>query len=154
MKGRWLIWLVMGFLTICLASATGAAAQEIKNPDTIIETTIGTVDSLDPAWAYDTASGEVIFNIYETLIFWDGTRTDKFVPMLATKVPSVENGLISEDGLTYTFPIRKGVKFHNGEPLTPEDVEYSFERAMVQDRDGGPVSVSYTHLTLPTICSV
>ena len=146
MKGRWLIWLVMGFLTICLASATGAAAQEIKNPDTIIEATIGTVDSLDPAWAYDTASGEVIFNIYETLIFWDGTRTDKFVPMLATKVPSVENGLISEDGLTYTFPIRKGVKFHNGEPLTPEDVEYSFERAMVQDRDGGPVWMLYEPL--------
>ncbi|RLE08178.1 ABC transporter substrate-binding protein, partial [Candidatus Aerophobetes bacterium] len=136
----------MGFLTICLASATGAAAQEIKNPDTIIEATIGTVDSLDPAWAYDTASGEVIFNIYETLIFWDGTRTDKFVPMLATKVPSVENGLISEDGLTYTFPIRKGVKFHNGEPLTPEDVEYSFERAMVQDRDGGPVWMLYEPL--------
>jgi len=101
--------------------------------------TIGEPETLDPAWCYDTASAEVIFNVYETLIFFDGEHVDKFVPMLATEVPSRENGLVSEDGLTIKFPIREGVRFHNGEVLTPEDVEYSFERAMVQDRDGGPV---------------
>jgi len=114
-------------------------AKEVKNPDILIVADYGTVDSLDPAYAYDTASGARIINIYETLIFWDHEKTDQFIPMLATKVPTVENGLISADGLTYTFPIRKGVKFHNGETLTPEDVEYSIERAMVQDRSGGPV---------------
>jgi len=119
---------------------------QVKNPDTLIIADIGTVDSLDPAWAYDTASGARIFNIYETLITFKNGKTDEFVPLLATKVPSVENGLISPDGLTYRFPIRKGVKFHNGEPLTPEDVEYSFERAMVQDRDGGPVWMLYEPL--------
>ncbi|RLG83763.1 MAG: ABC transporter substrate-binding protein, partial [Thermoprotei archaeon] len=36
------------------------------------------------------------------------------------------------------FPIRKGIKTHDGGEITPEDVEYSFERVMVQDRDGGP----------------
>ena len=35
-------------------------------------------------------------------------------PLLAMEVPSVENGCISEDGLTYTFNIREGVTFHNG----------------------------------------
>jgi len=59
--------------------------------------------------------------------------------MLATVVPSVENGLISEDGLTYIFPIREGVKFHNGEILTPEDVEYTFERNMLADPAGSPM---------------
>ncbi len=112
---------------------------EIKNPDTLIVADYGTVDSLDPAYAYDTASGARIINIYESLIFWDRGKTDEFIPMLATKVPSVENDLISSDGLTYTFPIRKEVRFHNGEVLTPEGVEYSIERAMVQDRPGGPV---------------
>ena len=119
---------------------------EVKNPDTLIIADIGTVDSLDPAWAYDTASGARIFNIYETLITFKNEKTDEFVPVLATEVPTVENGLISPDGLTYTFPIREGVKFHNGEILTPEDVEYSIERAMVQDRDGGPVWMLYEPL--------
>jgi peptide/nickel transport system substrate-binding protein len=41
--------------------------------------------------------------------------------------------------MTYQFPIRKGVKFHAGGTLTPEDVEYTFERAILQDRDGGPI---------------
>ncbi len=125
---------------------------EVKNPDTYVVVGIGDfIDTLDPAAAYDTGSGSIIFNIYETLIFFDGPHPDKFVPWLATQVPSVENGLIRDGGRTYVFPIRQGVKFHYGPVkdangneipgsgvLTPEDVEYSFERGMLQDRAGGP----------------
>jgi len=135
-----IITLVVGMMGIVWA------AQEVKNPDTYIGAYIGGVHTLDPARAYDTASGEVIYHIYEPLIFWKGEKTDEFVPLLATKVPSLENGLISKDGLTYTFPIRKGVKFHNGEVMTPEDVEYSFERAMVQDMDASPLWMIYEPL--------
>lgn len=125
---------------------------EVKNPDTYVVVGIGDfIDTLDPAAAYDTGSGSIIFNIYETLIFFDGPHPDKFVPWLATAVPSLENGLIRDEGRTYVFPIRQGVKFHYGPVkdangneipgsgvLTPEDVEYSFERGMLQDRAGGP----------------
>jgi peptide/nickel transport system substrate-binding protein len=104
----------------------------VKNPNTIIYATIGEPESLDPAWAYDTASGQVIFNVYETLVFPKKDSTTDFVPMLATKWD------ISADGLTYTFTIRQGVKFHDGQDLTPEDVAYSFWRGMIQDRAGGP----------------
>jgi len=110
----------------------------IKNPDTMIYATIGEPETLDPAWAYDTASGEVIFNIYDTLIFFNREKVDEFIPKIAEKVPSMENGLVSSDGLTITFPIRQGIKTHNDGTITPEDVEYSFERAMIQERDGGP----------------
>jgi len=139
------------FLILALAFIVGISvapgmAQEVKNPGTLIVASIGTIDSFDPAWGYDTTSCNRTLNIYDTLIFFDGGETNKFVPMLSTEVPSVENGLISSDGVTYTFPIRKGVKFHNGEILTPEDVEYSIERAMVQDRDGGPVWMLYEPL--------
>ena len=137
MNNKWILVLLV--VSVVLGGTMVGLAQEIKNPDTLIVADYGTVDSLDPAYAYDTASGCRIINIYEFLVFWDREKTDEFVPMLATKVPSVENGLISSDGLSYTFPIRKGVRFHNGEVLTPEDVEYSIERAMVQDRPGGPV---------------
>lgn len=56
-------------------------------------------------------------------------------------MPSAENGLISKDGLTYTFPIRKGVRFHHGEELTPEDVRYSLLRFLLSDVAGGPSSL-------------
>jgi peptide/nickel transport system substrate-binding protein len=106
------------------------AAKEIKNPDTFIYSSHGDSESLDPCKAYDNASGGVIQNIYETLIFYDGPSTDKFVPVLAEQVPTVENGGITNGGKTYRFKIRKGVKFHSGNPLTPEDVRYTYLRAL------------------------
>jgi len=131
----------MTYTTAVTTSPTTTTPEKppIKNPDTMIVATIGEPETLDPAWAYDTASGEVIFNIYDTLIFFDREHLDKFVPMIAEEVPSVENGLVKDNGLTIIFPIRKGIKTHAGGEITPEDVEYSFERAMIQDRDGGPV---------------
>ena len=144
MKKNFLILLVA---VIVLGISLGSGmTQEVKNPGTLIVADIGTIDSFDPAWGYDTTSCNRTLNIYDTLIFFDAGATDKFVPMLSTEVPSTENGLISPDGLTYTFPIGKGIKFHNGEILAPEDVEYSIERAMVQDRDGGPVWMLYEPL--------
>lgn len=112
---------------------------EVKNPDTIIYATIGGPSTMDPHWSYDSASGEVIYQIYDNLINYKGESTSEFVPMLATEVPTVENGLIKDDGLTYIFPIRKDVKFHNGDILIPEDVVYSIKRALIFDRSGGPV---------------
>ena len=124
-----------------LAYGTGArgAAESVRNPDTLIILTYGDPQSLDPAYAYDTASEGVIWpGIYETLITYDGSVLSRYVPRLATTVPTLQNGLISKDGLTYTFPIRQGVHFHDGTVMTPEDVRYSMLRFMLQDRDGGP----------------
>lgn len=112
------------------APASNAAA--VKNPNTLVEANISDSESLDPAWAYDTASGEIIFNVYETLVFPKKDSATEFVPMLATKWD------VSPDGKTYTFDIRKGVKFQDGQELMPEDVAYSFWRGMIQDRAGGP----------------
>ncbi len=102
-----------------------------KNPDTFVVATIGEPDTLDPALCYETAGAEVIDNVYETLITYKKNDPNQFVPQLATKWE------ISPDGKTYTFYIRKGVKFHNGDELTPEDVAYSFRRGLLQ---GGPDS--------------
>jgi peptide/nickel transport system substrate-binding protein len=127
-------------LTLALLLTAGwlNAAQPVKDPDTYTYLTLSDQDSLDPAYSYDTASHLVIFNVYESLFFYDGSSTEKLIPHLATKVPSRANGLISADGLTYRFPIRKGVKFHDGATLTPEDVRYFLRRFMLFDRDVGP----------------
>ena len=128
------------------------AGGAVKNPDTFV--TVGLADqinTLDPAAIYDTGSGEIAWNIYDTLLFLDGERPDQFKPWIATEVPTAENGLLKDDGKTYEFPIRTGVKFEYGPvkgpdgadipgsgELTPEDVAYSFQRGMLQDPAGGP----------------
>jgi peptide/nickel transport system substrate-binding protein len=131
-----------------------AAAQAgVKNPDTFILATYGTVRTLDPAACYDGTGSQRIWTLFETLIFFDGSHTDKFVPVLATEVPSVENGGISPDGTQYRFKIREGVRFHQGGTLTAEDVAYSLKRHMIVDPDGGRCGCCWRPLpaTLPPV---
>jgi len=131
-------------LSLLLAAAPAVpAAAAVKNPDTLVYATIGDPESFDPAWAYDSPSHAVVANVYEYLLAFkgSGTRTKDLMPLLSAKVPSKANGLISKDGLTYRFPIRTGVKFHDGAAMTPEDVRYSLLRFMLLDRDGGPSSL-------------
>jgi ABC-type transport system substrate-binding protein len=125
-EGRILNPILSGEYYPAMSKAAGA-----KNPDTFVYATIGDIDTFDPALLYDTASGEVVQNTYETLVFYDGNATDKFVPMLA------DSWEVSEDGTVYTFHIREGVKFHEGGDLTASDVAYSFQRGLLQ---GGYVS--------------
>ncbi len=90
-----MIILIAGFATI-------AMAQAIVNPNTFVYEEPGPFISLDPAWAYDTVSGEIINQVYENLIQYDGTSTTKFLPMLSTNVPSVTDGTISSLGIFAT----------------------------------------------------
>jgi len=135
MKRNLLVGVLILILIAVFASFSFAG---VKNPDTIVNVNSGTISSLDPAYILDALSWGAIYNIFDTLIDYKEGNFAEFVPMLSTKVPSVKNGLLSEDGLTYTFPIREGVKFHNGDILSPEDVEYSFKRCLILDRSGGP----------------
>jgi peptide/nickel transport system substrate-binding protein len=113
------------------APATSGAIKS-KDPTTFVNATIGEPETLDPALAYETAGGEVIQNVYETLVFYDGDATDKFVPQLA------ESWETSDDGTVWTFKIRSGVKFHDGADLTPSDVAYSFQRGLLYGGTAGP----------------
>ncbi|QJW83601.1 ABC transporter substrate-binding protein [Ramlibacter terrae] len=77
---------------------------------------------LDPTGGAASSIGEVtLYNVFETLtkVHPDGTVT----PLLA------ESWEVSPDLTTYTFRLRKGVKFHNGEPFNAQAVKFSFERA-------------------------
>lgn len=65
----------------------------------------------------------VLHNIYETLLRYD-PATDTFIKVLATDYSH------SEDGLTWTFKLREGVKFHDGTVMDAEAVKFSFERTI------------------------
>jgi peptide/nickel transport system substrate-binding protein len=79
----------------------------------------------DPTWTF----GEIIQNVYETLVFYDEEKPDVFIPFLA------KSWEVSPDGTTYTFHMREGVKFHNGDSLTASDVAYSFQRGLLEGGD-------------------
>jgi len=110
-----------------ISKAAGA-----KNPDVFTVMTTGSPDTFDPALSYDTASGEIVQNVYETLVFYDGVSTSEYVPQLASEYS------VSDDGTVWTFKIREGVKFHEGGDLTASDVAYSFQRGLLQGGYSSP----------------
>jgi hypothetical protein len=63
-----------------------AVVSEVKNPDIFVLADYRTVQTIDPATSYDVAGSMRIWNMYETLIFFDGSSTEKFVPLLAAEV--------------------------------------------------------------------
>jgi peptide/nickel transport system substrate-binding protein len=108
------------------------------DPETYTYVTFGDIDTMDPNLCYDTASAALILNVMEGLIFFNREKMTEYVPVLATEIPTVDNGGISADGMTYTFNIRDGVTFHNGNDMTPSDFEYTFERGLIQSDVNGP----------------
>jgi peptide/nickel transport system substrate-binding protein len=123
-------------------TATPAPVQEMtytkSDPTTFTWMTFGDIDTMDPNLAYDTASATLIQNVMEPLIWFNHKDATTYVPVLAKEVPSLENGGISADGMTYVFNIREGVKFHDGGDLTASDVAYSFQRGLLQSDPNGP----------------
>src|SRR6266480_1522480 len=105
----------------------------VVNPGLIVvqEAVTGSYTTLDPGADYESVGFETIANVYQTLLWYDGTKSDAFVPVLADKIPSTTDGSISSDHKNYTFHIRPGAKFADGTAVTPWDVKYSFTRTML-----------------------
>lgn len=78
-------------------------------------------DSLDPAKTAQASAFNVMMNLYDTLIWQDPVD-------LKYKAGLAESWESSPDGLTHTFKLRKGVKFHDGTPLNAEAVKANFDR--------------------------
>jgi peptide/nickel transport system substrate-binding protein len=111
-------------------TGTTAAAGDVPNPDVLVVTVNDDVFNLDPAAVNGNDVGmNVILNVYDRLVAL-APEDGAVIPSLATEVPTPDNGLISEDGLTYTFPLREGVVFSDGSEMTAEDVKYSWDRVV------------------------
>ncbi|MBN1177934.1 MAG: hypothetical protein JXD18_01900, partial [Anaerolineae bacterium] len=126
-----------GETEIVVVTATPAPVEPVSfesaDPNTLyfVAASEG-IDTLDPAWNYESEGDAAILNVYEQLVTYNGADATSFVPALA------EDWDISEDGLTYTFYIRQGVTFHDGAELTAEDVAYSFQRGVLQGGTWSP----------------
>jgi peptide/nickel transport system substrate-binding protein len=104
---------------------TEAPTQATTGADTIIIGTTDTISSFDPADAYATRDWEVIRNIDEGLLQWEAGSGDKLEPGMATGMPEV-----SDDGLTYTFTLRDGIKFGDGTDMTSQMYADSMNRVL------------------------
>ncbi|MBD8652794.1 ABC transporter substrate-binding protein [Rhizobium sp. CFBP 13726] len=88
------------------------------------------ITTLDPAIGYDWVNWSMIKSLYSRLM--------DYAPGTPNPVPSLaESFEVAPDGLTYTFKLRKGVKFSNGREVVASDVKYSIERA-VDPKTQGP----------------
>lgn len=94
---------------------------------------------LDPAVGQSYSDSIAYSNLYDSLVFPEPDGT--VVPCLAEKWD------VSRDGLTYTFTLRKNAKFHNGDPLSSEDVVFSAERLM-------KIGEGYAYLFTPIVDKV
>ncbi|HSE74721.1 MAG TPA: ABC transporter substrate-binding protein [Dongiaceae bacterium] len=100
---------------------TPALADEVKQGGQMTVTFKDDLITLDPAIGYDWKNWSVIKSVFDGLMDYKPGTTE-LVPDLA------ESFTVSDDGLTYTFKLRHGVKFHNGREMTAADVKYSLER--------------------------
>ena len=105
-------------LGLCLAGAMPAVAQQ-----TVLRIALSNdIRSVDPGLNRDGNTDSVVMHMVEGLVTY---REDTTVGLMLAK--SVD---VSPDGKTYTFKLREGVKFHNGETLTADDVLFTWNRFM------------------------
>ncbi len=130
-KKMWRLILLSATLTVALCGCKGDKAV-----DTSSHITIGISqdldDSLDPHKTVAAGTKEVLFNIFEGLVKPDSNGD--LYPAVA------DDYTISDDGLTYTFHLRSGIKFHNGNFVTVEDVLYCIEKNADPDSSSSYVS--------------
>ncbi len=106
----------------------------IPPKDVLVLGHISDVRSLDPGRSWDSRSAKMTYNLYETLVMQKRTvdsqgnvtwSHDEYGPLLA------ESWERSLDGKTWTFKLRKGIKFHDGTPFNAQAVKFSLERVLI-----------------------
>ena len=135
--------LVCTVLTACGDGSKGQGGQGNNGGEAVSggEITVGIAkdldDSLDPHRMVTAGTREVLFNIFEGLV--KPNSDGEMIPAVAEKYT------LSEDGTTYTFTLREGVKFHNGQTVTAEDVVYSINRcAAVPEGQEKPLVAAFS----------
>ena len=115
----------------------GETGEPVKGGEITVGIAQDLDDSLDPHQTVAAGTREVLFNIFEGLV--KPNSDGEMIPAVAEKYT------LSEDGTTYTFTLREGVKFHNGQTVTAEDVVYSINRcAAVPEGQEKPLVAAFS----------
>lgn len=115
----------------------GKTGEPVKGGEITVGIAQDLDNSLDPHQTVAAGTREVLFNIFEGLV--KPNSDGEMIPAVAEKYT------LSEDGTTYTFTLREGVKFHNGQTVTAEDVVYSINRcAAVPEGQEKPLVAAFS----------
>jgi len=115
---------------LALPFITACGGKEVPTRRTIVDSRDETDPrSLDPALSTDVPTGRAVGYLFDALTLF--TPDARVIPGLA------ERWEVSEDGMTYTFHLRQGVRFHNGAPFTARDVVASWQRVLDPAARGG-----------------
>jgi len=118
---------------------SGAAAVAQTPPNVLIVGQIAEPKALDPAAVTAVNDFRILMNVYDGLVrYKDGTLETE--PALATSWE------VSDDGTVYTFMLREGVTFHDGNAFNAEAVKFNFDRMLNEDHpyhDTGPFPLSF-----------
>jgi peptide/nickel transport system substrate-binding protein len=109
----------------------GPALAATPKDTVVMAKQIDDIISMDPAESFEFSGSEAIGNIYERLIAYDLKNVSQLKGELA------ESWSVAADGKTYTFKMRKGVRFHSGNPVTAQDAAYSLQRAVALNKSPG-----------------
>jgi len=121
------------FASALLAGVASVTMVQAATPKDVIVMAkqIDDIISLDPAESFEFSGSEVLGNVYDRLLTFDYNDVSKI------KGEAAESFAVAEDGLTYIFKMRKGVKFQSGNTMTAEDAAYSIQRAVTLNKSPG-----------------
>ena len=108
-------------LTASLGVITGAGCGSINRTDRITVAAAGKITSLDPAQASTVSTLQLLSALGDPL--YELTTEGQLEPRLAAAQPDV-----SQDGLTITIPLRRGVRFHDGTEFNAEAMAFSLRK--------------------------
>jgi peptide/nickel transport system substrate-binding protein len=118
--------LVSSMTAIALLTAPLAVQAETPKDTLVMAFVIDDIITLDPAEIYEISASEYMANTYDRLFVVDPKSGE-------LKQQAAESWSVSDDGKVFTFKVRPGIKFHSGNDMTAEDVEYSLERFVKLD---------------------
>lgn len=126
-------WLISVCVLVVACQGNPSSSDRVvggEDSDRLVLGTTSKIRTLDPADAYEIMSGNLLYNLGDRL-YTNRVGSTELEPQLATALPS-----ISEDGLTYTIPLREGVVFHDGTSFNAAAMVFSLQRFM--DNQGTP----------------
>lgn len=162
MKAKKILVLMLAFVMLFTAAGCGGGGSSDVDKESLIIGIDSDATALDPLKINDTTTMSILSNVYEPLVRMDAN--DEIVPALAT------DWEISDDGKEYTFNLRTDATFHDGTPITAEDVKYTMdqtvasaytgpyvnfiEKTEVVDEDTVKITLQYAYAPFLALCTV
>ena len=113
--------------TTAISTTSSSTSSSQSAPSTFTYETVNTPRELDPQVSYAEYDYNILQNLYETLLWYNGTTSSTVIPWLA------QNYTISADGLHVQFTLRQGITFEDGEPLNSTAAYFALNRLLIED---------------------